>query len=145
MFVPEDKIKSTKEKIEDVLGKGRKEISIKEVASFCITMTSLRPALGDIARFRTRALLQSVDEAQKRWGWGAKITLEREAVEELQFWLGNLQRLSGFPIRPKPGVVDVKQIKMVSDEGKHMIGGVEWTKDVKKEGSEFQVHLTKKQ
>ena len=73
MFVPEDKMERTKEKIEDVLRKGRKEISIKEVASFCSTMMSLRLALGNIARFRTRSLLQGVDEAQKRWGWEAKI------------------------------------------------------------------------
>ena len=39
----------------------------------------------------------------------------------------------------------MKQIKMVSDAGEHMAGGVEWTKDGKKEGSEFQVHLTEKQ
>ena len=90
LFVPEDKIERTTEKIKDVLRKGRKGIPIKEVASFCSLITSA-PALGDIARFRTRALLQSVDEAQKRWGWGARIKLDSAAVEELQFWLSNLR------------------------------------------------------
>ena len=63
----------------------------------------------------------------------------------LRFWLEGLEENNGFPIRSKPGVVDVKQIKMVSDAGEHMAGGVEWMKDGKKEGCEFQVHLTKKQ
>ena len=34
---------------------------------------------------------------------------------------------------------------MVSDAGEHMVGGVEWTKDGKKGGSEFQVHLSEKE
>ena len=145
LFVPKDKLKRTKEKIKDLLGKKTKRIPIKELASFCGLRTSMRPALGDIARFRTRFLLQIVDEAQKRWGWGAKAMLDKGAVGELRFWLEGLEENNGFPIRSKPGVVDVKQIKMVSDAGEHMAGGVEWMKDGKKEGCEFQVHLTEKQ
>ena len=145
MFVPEDKLERTRKKIEDLLGKKTRKIPIKEVASFCSLMTSMRPALGDIARFRTRALLQIVDEAQKKWGWGAEAKLDSAAVGELEFWMNSLGEYNGFPIRPKPGVVDVRQVRMVSDAGEHMAGGVEWTKDGKKEGSEFQVHLTEKQ
>ena len=112
----------TKQKIEDLLEKSLEMISIKEMASFCSLMTSMRPALGDIARFRTRALLQIVDEAQKSRGWGARARLDSAAVSELKFWLGNLERCNGFPIRPKPGVVDIKQVKMVSDAGEHIYG-----------------------
>ena len=68
LFVPRDKVKRTKEKVEELLKKEGEEIPIKEIASFCGLMTSLRPALGDIARFRTRCLLQIVDEAQKAVG-----------------------------------------------------------------------------
>ena len=145
LFVPEDKLKRTREKIEELLEKKAEKILIKKLASFCGLMTSLRPALGDIARFRTRFLLQIVDEAQKIGGWEAKAKLDEGAVGELRFWLKGLEENNGFPIRAKPGVVDVRQIKMVSDAGEHMAGGVEWTKDGKKGGSEFQVHLTEKQ
>ena len=69
LFVPEDKIKRTKEKVEELLEKERERILIRKIASFFGVMTSLRPALGDIARFRTRFLLQIVDEAQKVGGW----------------------------------------------------------------------------
>ena len=39
----------------------------------------------------------------------------------------------------------VEPIKMVSDAGERMVGGVEWTRDGKKEGSKFHVHLSEKQ
>ena len=48
-------------------------------------MTSLRALLGDIARFRTRFLLQIVDEAQKAGGWGVKATLDEGARGKLEF------------------------------------------------------------
>ena len=145
LFVSKDKMDRTKQKIKDLLEKSSEMIPIKEMASFCSLMTSMRPALGDIARFRDRALLQIVDKAQKSRGWGARARLDSAAVSELKFCLGNLERCNGFPIRPKPGVVDIKQVNMVSDAGEHMVDRVEWTRDGKKEGSEFQVHLTEKQ
>ena len=72
LFVPEDKVKKTERKVEELLEKEGEKIPIKEITSFCGLMTSLRPALGDIARLRTRFLLQIVDEAQKAGGWEAK-------------------------------------------------------------------------
>ena len=48
-----------------------------------------------------------------------------------------MEEYNGFIIRPRPGVVAVEQIEMVSDAGEHMSGGVEWTKDGKKGDSEF--------
>ena len=125
LFVPEDKIKRTKEKVEELLEKEGEKIPIKKIASFCGLMTSLRPALGDIARFRTRFLLQIVDEAQKAGGWGAKAELDEGARDELKFWRKGLEEYNGFIIRPRPGVVAVKQIKMVSNTGEHMAGGGE--------------------
>ena len=70
LFVPEDKIKKTKERVEELLKKEGEKIPIRMLASFCGVMTSLRPALGDIARFKTRFLLQIVDEGQKKGNSG---------------------------------------------------------------------------
>ena len=53
----------------------------------------------------------------------------------MRFWLEGLGENNGFPIRSKPGVVDISLMKMVNDASKHMAGGVEWIKDGKKEGS----------
>ena len=103
LFVPEDKLKRTKEKVEELLEKEREKIPIRKLASFCGVMTSLRPALGDIARFRTRFLLQIVDEAQKVGGWEARAQLDEGARGKLRFLLKGLEEYNGFIIRLSRG------------------------------------------
>lgn len=120
-------------------------IAIKEVAGVCGLLMSLRPAMGDIVRFRTRSLLLLVAKTQQELGWGSKTKLDEMAVSELEFWAGSLVRLNGFPIRSEVGVVSMEQKCWVSDAGEFLAGGVEWTKAGRKEGSEFQVHLTKEE
>ena len=45
----------------------------------------------------------------------------------------------------KPGVVSVKQRWFVSDAGEYLAGGVEWSRAGRREGTEYQVHLTREQ
>ena len=66
-------------------------VMIKEIQGVCSLMTSMRPAFGDIVRFRTRFMLQLVVRAQQKWGWGARVKLDELAVTELQFWNKNLE------------------------------------------------------
>ena len=90
-------------------------------------------------------MLQLVAATQQRFGWGGKAVLDIRSVEELQFWRDNLNELSGFPIRMKPGLVDIRQRWFVSDAGEFLAGGVEWSRAGRKEGTEYQVHLTEEQ
>ena len=107
MYVPEDKLEWSLQVIKDILRARTRKVAIKEVQGVCSLMTSMHPALGDIARFTTRFMLQLVARSQQESGWGARVELDELAVLELQFWSENLERLNGFPIRPKPRQVDV--------------------------------------
>ena len=66
-------------------------------------------------------------------------------MEELRFWEDNVAELSGYSIRVRPGVVKMRHHWFVSDAGEYLAGGVEWSRAGKKEGTEYQVHLTEKQ
>ena len=145
LFITEEKVARVVKVVEELLEKKCRAVPIKEVASFCGLMTSLRPALGDIARLRTRSMLQMVAEAEQRYGWGATVVLDSRSVQELLFWKDNVAMLSGYAIRMKPGVVSIRQRWFVSDAGEYLAGGVEWSKAGRKEGTEYQVHLTDQQ
>ena len=145
LFLTEDKVARVMTAVTQMLAKRGKLVAIKELASVCGLMTSLRPALGDISRLRTRSMLQLVAATQERFGWGGKVRLDSRSEEELIFWRDNVKELSGFPIRMKPGVVDIRQYWFVSDAGEYLAGGVEWSRAGRKEGTEYQVHLTEEQ
>ena len=68
LFLTEDKIGRVKKVVGELLEKRGRLVTIKEVASVCGLVTSLRPALGDIARLRTRFMLQMVAAAEQRFG-----------------------------------------------------------------------------
>ena len=145
LYLPEDKLERVLRVVEELWKKEGERVHIKEVASVCGLLGSIRPAVGDIARFRTRELLMMVARGEQEVGWGGKVVLSEGAVRELMYWHDKLQQLNGCLIRSDPGVVVVQQRWFVSDAGEFMIGGVEWSKFGKKEGSEFQFHLTEEQ
>ena len=143
--LPEEKVGRVLGKVSELKKMKDRLVPIKAVASLCSLLTSLRPALGDLTRFRSRAMLQQVSRAQEQFGWRAKVMLDNKAVDELDFWQDNVRRLNGFPIRSRPGVVDLRQRWFVSDAGEYLAGGVEWSLAGRVEGTEYQVRLTEEQ
>ena len=132
LFLTEDKIGRVKKVVAEMLEKRGQLVEIKEVASVCGLLTSLRPAMGDIVRLRSRFMLQMVAAAEQKFGWKARVVLDEQSLEELRFWGDNVAELSGYSIRMRPGVVEVSHRWFVSDSGEYMAGGVEWSRAGKK-------------
>ena len=96
-------------RVDELTRQANKLGPIKQLAGVCSLLTSLRPALGDMTRFRSRSMLQLVAKAQERFGWGGGVRLDNKAMDELKFWRENVERLNGFPIRPRAGLAELKQ------------------------------------
>ena len=64
LILTEDKIDRVKKAVGEMLVKKGKLVTIKEVASVCGLWTSLRLALGDIARLRTRSGMSGNSRSQ---------------------------------------------------------------------------------
>ena len=86
LFLTEDKIGRVKKVVAEMLEKRGQLVEIKEVASVCGLLTSLRPAMGDIVRLRSRFMLQMVAAAEQKFGWKARVVLDEQSLEELRFW-----------------------------------------------------------
>ena len=145
MFLPEEKVARLLGRVDELTRQANKLVPIKQLAGVCSLLTSLRPALGDMTRFRSRSMLQLVAKAQERFGWGGGVRLDNKAMDELKFWRENVERLNGFPIRPRAGLAELKQRWFVSDAGEFQIGGVEWSLGGRVEGTDYQVRLTKEE
>ena len=144
IFLTEEKMDRVKKVVAEMLEKTGKLVEIKELASVCGLVNSLRPDMGDIVRLRLRFMLQMVATAEQKFGWKARVILNKRAWEELRFW-DNVAEVSGYSLRARPGVVKMRHHWFVSDAGEYLAGGVEWSRAGKKGGTEYQVHLTEKQ
>ena len=68
---------------------------VRAVASVVGQIIAMGRAIGPVARLRTRALYQVIEE---RWSWSGLVMLSEEARQELQFWNQNMHSLNGQPI-----------------------------------------------
>ena len=145
MLLPEEKVKRVLARVDELREQANKLVPVKKLAGMCSLLTALRPALGDMTRFRSRSMLQLVAKTQEQYGWGGGVKLDEKALDELQFWRENVVGLNGFPIRPRAGLAELKQRWFVSDAGEYLIGGVEWSLAGRVEGTDYQVHLSKEE
>jgi hypothetical protein len=146
LFLPREKLERVEAVVEALRGREGERIPIKDIASCSSLIESCRPAIGEMARFRTRAMLMLVVQVEQMYGWGGWAELSPGAVAELDYWRRELRRLNGSAIRVEPGVVAVRhERRYVSDAGEYMVGGVEWTEGGRKRGTEYKVHLTERQ
>jgi len=60
--------------------------------------------LGPVCRLMTRSLYATLNGRQS---WFQRLELTVEALEEMGFWLSNLEKFNGYNIWPKPSAVRV--------------------------------------
>jgi hypothetical protein len=132
VFIPDWKVRSILSKLKCLLAKakGGRPVSMKELSSAISSVGACGIALGRVARFRTRFSMMQVARVTQDKGWSesrAREAIEAPALEEIEFWRDNLERLNGAPIRNRPGIQVVrfgmKPQNFYSDAGEWMAGG----------------------
>ena len=84
-----------------------------------------------------------VSEVSQKLGWDGQLILSTQSVEEIQFWLDNIDRLNGFRMRGVDKVNYDGLRQMFSDVGGFQIGGSEFIdEEVEVPGKRFQEALT---
>ena len=141
LFVPECKLDRALEKVESLKKKEGRWLPVKELASLSGLLGSFGPAMGNIARFHTRAMLTQIAEVTEEKGWKSKLLLSSRVISELDFWKRNMLRLNGYRMRKKDQVMKVDHM-LYSDAGKYQVGGAEFEEEQVVEDTKFKVNLS---
>ena len=102
ILVPKAKV----EAINSLLGLALKQGVLKArfLTSIVGKIIALSLAVGPVARFMTRSLYSMLNQRQC---WSDLLTLNAEAIAELQFWKASLHEYNSQPIWRQPGAVRV--------------------------------------
>ena len=97
--IPTKKIEEIKDLIQQALAKSKNYV--KEIAKIVGKLISFYRCTGPVARVMTRATYQNIAKAAN---WNCSIVLSKEAREELWWWVGNIEEVSGFTMKSSPMV-----------------------------------------
>ena len=95
--VPPEKINKLMKNIKSILV--QTFCSAKQLSKIAGQLASMHLAIGPIVRLMTRNLYVLIES---RSTWYQPITLTENAVNELQFWLENIQQRNGITFKPRP-------------------------------------------
>ena len=73
----------------------KRKVGIKELAAFAGLVIACWPALGRMARFRTRFAVIQVQEEVDNNGWYGRLEINAMVKEELEFWIERVDSLNG--------------------------------------------------
>lgn len=91
LLVSNPRIQKLKGNIQNILEgytAGFKWFEVRSIASVVGQIISTQTVFGDMVRLRTRYLYYCI---LVRSGWNSYIMMSQEAVDELQFWVTNLE------------------------------------------------------
>jgi ribonuclease HI len=93
--VPPKKLVKFKSLLDSAASDG--SASIRQLAKIAGSVISLSFAIGPICRLCTRQMYCAIES--RSGGWDQRIPLSPALLEELRFWLFNVDQLNGFAIR----------------------------------------------
>ena len=114
--LPTDKKEALKKAIEATIGTAPRKIHIKDLARTLGKIIATEPALGNLPLLTARAGYAQVEEISEARGWNASLTLSKETVEGLQFFLDNMDQFDNTPIRTAATDISVVSIIGQPDE-----------------------------
>ena len=121
--VPEEKLDRAERRIQALLSKREKKITIKELASLVGLLMSFRHCVGEgMSRFYTRRMNIQIAEFAQDYGWEGWMIMREDIVEELRFWQKNMRSSNGYIIRQDEEVIRF-DLEGASDAGEHQVGG----------------------
>ncbi|XP_068715338.1 uncharacterized protein [Montipora foliosa] len=94
--VPDKKLAKLKSLLDGAVSD--KYITIRQLARIAGSVISISLAVGPIARLCTRQMYYAIES--RIGGWDQCLTLSPALLEELRFWLFNIDSFNGFAIRP---------------------------------------------
>ena len=94
--VPEKKLAKLRSLLDGALSD--KYVTIRQLAKIEGSVISISLAVGPIARLCTRQMYSAIES--RTGGWDHRLTLSPALLEELRFWLFNIDSFNGFVIRP---------------------------------------------
>ena len=100
LMLPERRISSIKESIQDILNVATKSgrlarVHVKALASVTGKIISAYLTVGSMSRIMTKAMHVDIET---RSSWHSRVMLSWKAQEELFFWLNNIDHISSTPI-----------------------------------------------
>ena len=95
--VPDKKLTKLKDMLGAVIQDG--STTYRQLAKIAGSIISLTLGVGSISRLLTRQMYYTV--ASRSAGWDQSIVLSPAVLEEVRFWLTNLDALNGHAIRPR--------------------------------------------
>ena len=96
-YVPEEKIIKLKQEITKTLS--QKTSTPKELAKLAGTLSSMHMAIGPSVRLFTRSMYRQIACAAS---WHQRILLTQGTIEQLSFWLENIEYVNGCTFKHRP-------------------------------------------
>ena len=98
--VPDSKLSKLKYKLQEI--KNSKLVSERQIASVAGTIISMPLSLGSVSRIMTRGLYAVLNN---RTSWYQMLSLTKEALKEIDFWVERIPQFNGQNIWPKPSAL----------------------------------------
>ena len=146
IFVPTDKVDRLKSQLVQVLD--RPTLKARDLASIIGKLISMSLAVGPVARLMTRSLYAVLNTRQY---WCQFLPVSREARQEIQFWLDNLDNVNGQGLWLSPSAVRIVYIDASStgyggftvEHGCHVAHGLFSKIEVAKSSTWRELHAVK--
>ena len=141
LWVPEAKLQRAEGKVAGLIRVSLACVPIRDLASLAGLLVSFGPAMGDVVRFNTRAMMMRIAEVTDSQGWSARVRLGERLVEELCFWRDNLSLVNGQLMREEDRVLSVGTHEMFSDATEFFLAGAQFCGDKEVHGTRYQAYL----
>ena len=137
LWVPEEKLGRAEVEVKALKQKVGK-VQIRTLAKVVGLLGSFALAMGDIVRFRTRALMCNIARVTENGNWGAMTELGSRERDELGFWEQRLRSLNGYRMRKEDRVRQCASREMFSDASDFFMAGAEFEGLFRKEETSYQ-------
>lgn len=106
----ESKKQRTLQCARETIAYGSRPIPAKELAVTVGKIVALEPALGPVVIMAVRACYIDLDEATEKRGWGTHLTMSRDSLNGLEFFVENCCTFDNTPIRSTSTEISVLSI-----------------------------------
>lgn len=108
IWAPEAKLRKAESMIQEILQ--RSHIPPKHLAKILGIIISLEPSHGMVSRVATRSGYLALAEHTSSLGWTGLVTLPSGLHREFQFFMENIRKLNGSPMRSKQREIRLEMI-----------------------------------
>ena len=108
--IPREKCSSIRKTVQDTVSHGEKFMKAKELAKTLGKMVATEPALGKMPIMAARAGYIQLEIATEKDGWNTSLSLNKETIAGLNFFIENMEQFNNSPIRTEATEISVVSI-----------------------------------